>query len=89
MKMSVREGGGLTILRGLDNGLSAHAARLGSKVDALSRALCDVAGSVSHKGHSALGAPGPGVLWDGVCLYPDDLSALCLHLRKLSQHIRH
>ena len=66
----------LAVGRGLNNGLSTHAATLGRKVNALSGALGDVPSGVSNKSNAALAALGPGVLRDGVRLDTDDLSTL-------------
>ena len=66
--------------RCLYNGFSAHPARLGSEVNAFSRALCDVSSCVTHQGGTALHSSGAGVLWNGVSLYSDDLSTFGLGL---------
>mmetsp|Transcript_22559 Transcript_22559/g.62597 ORF Transcript_22559/g.62597 Transcript_22559/m.62597 type:complete len:456 (+) Transcript_22559:3741-5108(+) len=70
----------LATLAGLCDGFASHAARLGSEVDALTRALGHIASSVTNQGDTALVAPGAGVLRDGVCLNTDDLPTLSLPL---------
>lgn len=77
---STKARGKVTVLGGLNNGLGAHAAGLGGKVDAFARALGHIAGGVADKRDTALGASGPRVLRDGVCLHTDYLPALCLNL---------
>mmetsp|Transcript_47301 Transcript_47301/g.146472 ORF Transcript_47301/g.146472 Transcript_47301/m.146472 type:complete len:510 (+) Transcript_47301:401-1930(+) len=66
-------GAGLGALR---DGLCAHAAALGRKVDALAGALGHVARGVADERRAAARAPGPRVLRDGVRLHAQDLAAL-------------
>mmetsp|Transcript_67538 Transcript_67538/g.147132 ORF Transcript_67538/g.147132 Transcript_67538/m.147132 type:complete len:485 (-) Transcript_67538:263-1717(-) len=62
-------------LGGLDDLLCAHATALGGEVDALPRALGDVACGITNEGGTALRAPWARVLRDGVRLNPDDLTS--------------
>mmetsp|Transcript_34308 Transcript_34308/g.76133 ORF Transcript_34308/g.76133 Transcript_34308/m.76133 type:complete len:465 (-) Transcript_34308:340-1734(-) len=70
----------LAVLGALHNGLSSHAARLGSEVDTLTGALGHVASSITNQGNAALHTAWAGVLRDGVGLNADDLATLGLDL---------
>merc|ERR1719188_2065244 len=64
------------VLREPDNLFCAHEAALGSEVDALARALGDVASGVADQGTAPLRAPRAGVLRDRMSLNTNDLTTL-------------
>ncbi len=70
-----------------DNGLGTHAARLGSKVDTLARALGNVAGSVTDKDSAVVHTSGAHVLRDGVGLDLDDAASLDLGASTLADTV--
>mmetsp|Transcript_5835 Transcript_5835/g.10519 ORF Transcript_5835/g.10519 Transcript_5835/m.10519 type:complete len:428 (-) Transcript_5835:55-1338(-) len=65
-----------TALRALHDRLSAHATTLGSKIDALTRALSHIPCRITHEDGAVLHAPRARVLRDRVGLNTNDLPAL-------------
>ena len=73
-----------TLLRALGDGLRTHTTALGSKVDALTRALGHVAGGVTHQNCPVLHAPWARVLRDGMRLDANDLATVDAHGRAIT-----